>query len=42
LIAVRLLRQRSKAVDLALAVLPDRSRTILGTWIEQTESANFG
>ena len=32
---------RSKAVDLALAVLPDGSREILGIWIEQTEGAKF-
>jgi len=32
---------RSKAVYLALAVLPDRSRDILGIWIEQTEGAKF-
>jgi putative transposase len=32
---------RSKAVYLALAVLPDGSRDILGIWIEQTEGANF-
>jgi putative transposase len=30
---------RSKAVYLALAVLPDGSRDILGLWIEQTEGA---
>jgi transposase-like protein len=30
---------RSKAVYLALAVLPDGSRDILGIWIEQTEGA---
>ena len=28
---------RSKAVYLALAVLPDGSRDILGIWVEQTE-----
>ena len=32
---------RSKAVSLALAVLPDGSRDILGIWIEQTEGAKF-
>lgn len=32
---------RSKAVYLALAVLPDGSRDILGLWIEQTEGAKF-
>lgn len=32
---------RSKAVYLALAVLPDGSRDILGVWIEQTEGAKF-
>jgi putative transposase len=32
---------RSKAVDLALAVLPDGTRDILGIWIEQTEGAKF-
>ena len=30
-----------KAVSLALAVLPDGSRDILGMWIEQTEGAKF-
>lgn len=32
---------RNKAVYLALAVLPDGSRDILGIWIEQTEGAKF-
>ena len=32
---------RSKAVYLALAVLPNGTRDILGIWIEQTESAKF-
>ena len=32
---------RSKAIYLALAVLPDGSRDILGMWIEQTEGAKF-
>jgi putative transposase len=32
---------RSKAVYLALAMLPDGSRDILGIWIEQTEGAKF-
>src|SRR5207302_10745918 len=32
---------RSKAVYLALAVLPDGSRDILGLWIEHTEGAKF-
>jgi putative transposase len=32
---------RIKAVYLALAVLPDGSREILGIWIEQTEGAKF-
>ena len=32
---------RSKAVYLALAVLPDGSRDMLGIWIEQTEGAKF-
>jgi putative transposase len=32
---------RSKAVYLALAVLADGSRDILGIWIEQTEGAKF-
>ena len=32
---------RIKAVYLALAVLPDGSRDILGLWIEQTEGAKF-
>jgi transposase-like protein len=32
---------RSKAIYLALAVLPDGSRDVLGLWIEQTEGAKF-
>ena len=32
---------RSKAIYLALAVLPDGSRDILGIWVEQTEGAKF-
>ena len=32
---------RSKAVYLALGVLPDGRRDILGVWIEQTEGAKF-
>ncbi len=32
---------RNKAVYLALAVLPDGSRDILGIWIENTEGAKF-
>ena len=32
---------RSKAVYLALAVLPDGTREVLGIWIEQTEGAKF-
>jgi putative transposase len=32
---------RSKAVYLALAILPDGTRDILGLWIEQTEGAKF-
>jgi putative transposase len=32
---------RSKAIYLALAVLPDGSREMLGLWIEQTEGAKF-
>ena len=32
---------RNKAVYLALGVLPDGSRDILGLWIEQTEGAKF-
>ena len=32
---------RSKAVYLALAILPDGSRDILGIWVEQTEGAKF-
>ena len=32
---------RSKAVYLALAILPDGSRDMLGIWIEQTEGAKF-
>jgi putative transposase len=32
---------QSKAVYLALALLPDGSRDVLGIWIEQTEGAKF-
>lgn len=32
---------RSKAIDLALAILPDGTRDIRGRWIEQTEGAKF-
>lgn len=32
---------RNKAVDLALGVLVDGTRDILGVWIEQTEGAKF-
>ena len=32
---------RNKAVYIALAVLPDGTREILGLWIEQTEGAKF-
>ena len=32
---------QNKAVYLALAILPDGSRDILGIWIEQTEGAKF-
>jgi transposase-like protein len=32
---------RSKAIYLALAILPDGTREILGLWIEQTEGAKF-
>ena len=32
---------RIKAIYLALAVLPDGSRDVLGLWIEQTEGAKF-
>src|SRR5882672_1104904 len=32
---------RSKAIYLALAILPDGTRDILGLWIEQTEGAKF-
>lgn len=32
---------RNKAVYLALGVLPDGSRDVLGIWIEQTEGARF-
>ena len=32
---------RNKAVYLALAVLPDGSRDILGLWIENTEGTKF-
>jgi putative transposase len=31
----------NKAVCLALGVLPDGTRDILGLWIEQTEGAKF-
>ena len=33
--------ERSKAVYLALAVLPDGTRDIFGLWIEHTEGAKF-
>ena len=32
---------RSKAIYLALAILPDGTRDVLGIWIEQTEGAKF-
>lgn len=32
---------RNKAIYLALGVLPDRTRDILGIWIESTEGAKF-
>jgi putative transposase len=32
---------RNKSVYLALAILPDGSRDVLGIWIEQTEGAKF-
>jgi Transposase, Mutator family len=32
---------RNKAIYLALGVLPDGSRDVLGLWIEQTEGAKF-
>ena len=32
---------RNKAIYLALAVLPDGTRDVLGLWIEQTEGAKF-
>jgi putative transposase len=32
---------RNKAAYLTLAVLPDGTRDVLGTWIEQTECAKF-
>ena len=32
---------RNKAIYLALAVLPDGTRDVLGIWIEQTEGAKF-
>lgn len=32
---------RNKAINLALGVLPDGSRDILGLWIENTEGAKF-
>jgi putative transposase len=32
---------RSKAIYLALAILPDGTRDVLGLWIEQTEGAKF-
>jgi hypothetical protein len=36
-LALAIPRVRSKAVYLALAVLPDGSRDILGIWVEQME-----
>ena len=33
---------RRTAVYLALAILPDGTRDILGLWIEQTEGRNSG
>ena len=33
---------RSKAVYLALAVLPDGSRDVLGIWIERRKARSFG
>jgi transposase-like protein len=33
---------RNKAIYLALGVLPDGTRDILGIWIENTEGANSG
>jgi len=33
---------RNKAMNLALGVLPDGSRDILGLWIEGAEGAKFG
>ena len=33
---------RNKAIYLALGVLPDGRRDILGIWIENTEGPNFG
>ena len=32
---------RNKAVYIALAILPDGTKEILGLWIEQTEGAKF-
>jgi transposase-like protein len=32
---------RSKAVYLALVILPEGTRDVLGIWIEQTEGAKF-
>ena len=32
---------RNKAIDLALAVLPDGSRDMVGLWIEHTEGTKF-
>ena len=32
---------RNKAIYLALGVLPDGTRDILGIWIENTEGAKF-
>jgi transposase-like protein len=31
----------NKAVYLALAILPDGTRDVLGLWVEQTEGAKF-
>ena len=33
---------RNKAIYIALGILPDGTKEILGIWIEQTEGANSG
>jgi transposase-like protein len=32
---------RNKAIDLALGVLPEGARNVLGLWLENTEGAKF-